>query len=336
MIRFRLRGRGAAQVRNVGVSHLLDGADWTEIRTHLRQRVAMRAPGRPLTHRSPGEDRSVFIARGMDYAESRPYQPGDDMRSMHWQLLARTGKPHVKLYHEEQAGAWHGLIDLRGPMLFGTRVRTKAQQAARVALLAAGLQALASPQTVMVCTLWRVDGLHGRNFGRGPSAVRRLAAWLMAELLPGPVGASGRHGHVEEHDHGADFVTWSRLLLEKPPVSARLTLVSDWSWAHGQTDAALWKLAAFAEVQALRIRDPAEIELPARSGAWFEDMSDGAFGWVSLSASVRQGYAAAAAEMAASRARALRGIGISLGDVLTTDGAPDLLKAMRSGRSVPT
>ncbi|MDE1953681.1 MAG: DUF58 domain-containing protein [Betaproteobacteria bacterium] len=111
----------------------------------------------------------------MDYAESRIYQAGDDLRGMHWQLLARMGRPHVKMRHDEHAGHWHGLVDARGTMLFGTRVRTKAQQAAR-----------AAPQTSIASTLWRADDLHSRHFGRGLVAVRRLAAWLLAEPLPRP------------------------------------------------------------------------------------------------------------------------------------------------------
>lgn len=305
---------------------LLHVADWIEIRAVLRQRAVADAAARPLTQRNPGEGRSIFVARGMDYAESRPYQAGDDMRSMHWQLLARTGKPHVKLYHEEHAGSWHGLIDMRGPMLFGTRVRTKAQQAARVALLAAGLQALASPQTLIACTLWRADGLHGRGFGRGSVAVRRLAAWLMAEPVPAPGAVAGQNDRADRPREA--FASWVKSLLAGQPGPSRLALASDWSWADAQTDATLWRVAAFVDVRATRVRDPAEIELPAMPGAWFEDAAGGVCGWVELDSAARQHHANAAAGAAAARARALRSIGVPLGEVLTPENAAEILQAL--------
>lgn len=324
-MRLRLLGQGAARAHGAAIDRLLGATDWAEIRAILQQRAGMASAGRPLTQRNPGEGRSVFIARGMDYAESRPYQPGDDMRSMHWQLLARTGEPHVKLYHEEHAGSWHGLIDIRDTMAFGTRVRTKAQQAARVALLAAGIQALASPQTMIACTLWRAGDLRGRRFGRGSVAVRRLAAWLMAEPMP----AVGAKREAAGHAGRADFASWTRLLVRQPSPS-RLLLASDWSWGDALADAALWRLAAFADVLAVRVRDPAEVELPALPRSWFEDASDGASGWVEPGQAVRRGYAAAAAKAAEARARALRGAGVPLSEVFTTNNAAEAMQAMAS------
>lgn len=90
-----------------------------------------------LEQRQAGDVASRYRGAGLDYAESRSYQPGDEPRFMHWSVTARTGKPHVKQFREERRPAVFILLDRRSTMRFGTRVRLKAAQAARVAALTA-------------------------------------------------------------------------------------------------------------------------------------------------------------------------------------------------------
>ncbi|MCE5232579.1 MAG: DUF58 domain-containing protein, partial [Xanthomonadaceae bacterium] len=75
--------------------------------------------------------------RGMDYAESREYQPGDDIRALDWRVTARTGRAYTKLYREERERSLLLLVDTHPALRFGTRVRYKSVQAARAAALAA-------------------------------------------------------------------------------------------------------------------------------------------------------------------------------------------------------
>lgn len=91
-----------------------------------------------ITARSPmsGHQSSRLYGRGMDYAESRAYQPGDDVRRLDWRLTARSGKLHTKLFQEEREGRLMILLDTHESMRFGTRVRFKSVQAARSAALA--------------------------------------------------------------------------------------------------------------------------------------------------------------------------------------------------------
>lgn len=71
--------------------------------------------------------------RGMEYEESRAYVPGDDVRTMDWRVMARTGDAHTKIYTEEKERRFLLAIDLSPSMYFGTRSAFKSWAAARVA-----------------------------------------------------------------------------------------------------------------------------------------------------------------------------------------------------------
>jgi uncharacterized protein (DUF58 family) len=104
----------------------------------LRARVA-RAPAPPVVSRvqRSGQRPGRLHGRGMDYAESRVYQAGDDVRRMDWRLTARSGVAHTKLFQEEREGRLLILLDSNASMRFGTRTRFKSVQAARAAAMAA-------------------------------------------------------------------------------------------------------------------------------------------------------------------------------------------------------
>jgi uncharacterized protein (DUF58 family) len=60
-----------------------------------------------------GQYQSVFKGRGMEFAEVREYVPGDDVRTIDWNVTARTGTPHVKRFAEERELTVMLLVDLR-------------------------------------------------------------------------------------------------------------------------------------------------------------------------------------------------------------------------------
>jgi uncharacterized protein (DUF58 family) len=84
-----------------------------------------------------GEYHSVFRGQGMEFAEVREYQPGDDVRSIDWNVTARTAHPHVKKHVEERELTLLLLVDLSGSEQFGTRGRFKAELAAELAAVLA-------------------------------------------------------------------------------------------------------------------------------------------------------------------------------------------------------
>ncbi len=76
-----------------------------------------------------GEQASRYLGSGMEYEESRGYQPGDEVRRINWRLMARTGKAYTKLFQEERQESWTILLDQRQAMRFGTKKQLKVQQA---------------------------------------------------------------------------------------------------------------------------------------------------------------------------------------------------------------
>lgn len=83
----------------------------------------------------PGPQHSRLRGRGVDYLETRGYQPGDDIRHMDWRVTARTGEPHTKIYQQERERPVVLVVDANPSMFFGSRGAFKSVTAARAAAL---------------------------------------------------------------------------------------------------------------------------------------------------------------------------------------------------------
>ncbi len=84
-----------------------------------------------------GEYQSVFKGRGMEFSEVREYLPGDDVRSIDWNVTARTGRPFIKKFEEERELTIMFLVDASASGGFGTVSRTKAELTAELCALLA-------------------------------------------------------------------------------------------------------------------------------------------------------------------------------------------------------
>ncbi len=82
-----------------------------------------------------GEYHSVFKGRGLEFAEVRPYQPGDDVRTIDWNVTARMDAPYVKQYVESRDLTVFVVVDVSGSQNFGSRAILKREQAAEIAAL---------------------------------------------------------------------------------------------------------------------------------------------------------------------------------------------------------
>ncbi len=79
-----------------------------------------------------GQYQSVFKGRGMEFSEVREYLPGDDVRTIDWNVTARYGKPFVKKFVEERELTVMFLVDVSSSQDFGTKMRMKGELAAEI------------------------------------------------------------------------------------------------------------------------------------------------------------------------------------------------------------
>lgn len=98
---------------------------------HALQRKVRKKTAAPMI----GASVSRRLGRGLDFAEVREYQPGDDVRMIDWKVTARTGSAHTKMFVEERERPVLLVVDFRASMRFGTRGMFKSALAARLAAL---------------------------------------------------------------------------------------------------------------------------------------------------------------------------------------------------------
>ena len=118
-------------------TNLITGA-YTDIKAlHAWRYPAQRLALTPLkkTAGLVGGWRSPYRGQGMEFEESRAYQPGDDIRAIDWRVTARTGKAHTKLYREERERPVLLVVDQRQSLFFGSTHCMKSVTAAHIAAI---------------------------------------------------------------------------------------------------------------------------------------------------------------------------------------------------------
>ena len=106
------------------------GDKLTEMLKKVRQ-IEIRT-NRHVSDALAGAYRSLFKGRGMDFEEAREYQAGDEIRSIDWNVTARTGKAHVKKYREERELTMMLAVDLSASGQFGSGEVSKRELAAEL------------------------------------------------------------------------------------------------------------------------------------------------------------------------------------------------------------
>jgi len=124
-----------------------------------------------------GEYSSAFRGRGVEFAEVREYQPGDDIRTIDWNVTARLGSAYVKRYLEERELTVLFLADLSASGSFGSRQRTKRELAVEVAAVLALAAARNNDRVGAVFATDRVEHYVAPRKGR------RQALRVISDLL---------------------------------------------------------------------------------------------------------------------------------------------------------
>lgn len=222
------------------------------IRLRLSARNLTLASNTPARSILAGVHRSRFRGRGMDYLESRGYQPGDDIRNMDWRITARSGHPHVKVYEEERERPVVSLVDLSPGMFFATRGAFKSVVAAR----AAALIGWATVRHGDRCGALLFNGGHNelRPMG-GQRGVLRLIRALVQATDParGRVPVDAGDNHLNE--------ALQRLRRVARPGSLVFVL-SDFYAINDDTQRHLKELRKHNDVVACQIYDVLETEPP--------------------------------------------------------------------------
>jgi len=214
----------------------------------FRQRKRVSAP-RSASHRSHA------LGRGLDFAEVRAYQPGDDVRLIDWNVTARTNHVHTKLFEEEKERPVFIVVDFCQPMLFGTRIALKSVAAARLAAQLAWISSASGERVGGVvfaehrhCEIKPVSGSRG--------TLRLLHT--MIEMHGECTTQNKLQPAVAENPFGEALI---RLRKIAHPGSL-VFLISDFSGLSAHSEHILKWLCAHTECIAARVVDALEVRLP--------------------------------------------------------------------------
>lgn len=190
-----------------------------------------------------GDYHSTFKGQGVEFDESRPYQPGDDVRKLDWNVTARTGIPHVKRFNEERELTILFVVDVSGSQSFGSDGHSKAMRTAELTALLA-MTALKNQDKVglILFSDHIVKALPPR---KGRTAVQRLVREVLA---------------TEETREGTDIKAAIRYISATQHRKAVIFFVSDFRDNNFERDLTL--LAQRHDLIACSITDPAEQNLP--------------------------------------------------------------------------
>jgi len=256
--------------------------------TDVKELMAKVGKIRILTNRLiddqlAGDYHSTFKGQGVEFDEVRPYIAGDDVRTIDWNVTARTGVPYIKRYSEERELTILFLVDVSGSQSYGSRSRSKMELAAEVTALLA-LTAIRNQDKIgLVLFSDRIVKYIPPRKGRD-SVMRLVREVLAAE---------------DEAKGGTDLEGALKFLNGVQKRRAVVFLVSDFIVGNGERGAAFERLlratARHHDMICVPVSDPAESELPDVGLVELEDSETGELLLVDTSsAKVRKAFAAKA------------------------------------------
>lgn len=206
--------------------------------------------------RSPlsGQYLAPHKGRGMEFAEVRHYQQGDDVRSIDWRVTARTGEAHTKLFQEEKERPVLLMVDLSSSMQFGSQFVFKSVQAAHVAALEAW-SACKRGDKLGALVFNEQQHHEFRPQSRDKAVLRVLHA--MQDM---------QHADIGEQVHAGNLLSQLQRMNQLAKPGSVVYLLSDFVELNDEYGDAIERqlqhLARHCEVVAGVISDPFERQLP--------------------------------------------------------------------------
>jgi uncharacterized protein (DUF58 family) len=248
-----------------------------------------------------GTYRSVFRGSGLEFEEVREYEPGDDIRSIDWNVTARMGMPYIKKFREDRELNILLAVDISASSWFGSVAQSKRELAAEVGALLA-MTAMRSHDRVGLLRF--AEGLREWMPSRRG---REHLLQVIRELL----FAQPRRVRTEMTD-AARFLT---NITKKRSV---VFLISDFLDVGLVDDPAVRMLGRKHDVIALVLNDPRELELPDVGVVALEDAETGRVTHVNTSdRRLREDYASSARRRRTERRQALARMKIDSVDLYT-------------------
>ena len=271
-----------------------------------------------------GDYRTLWRGAGLDLADLREYQHGDDVRHIDWNVTARLQVPHVRQYTEDrELTAWF-LIDLSGSVDFGSDGRSKL--AVGEGFVAALARLLTRHGNRVGALLYR-PGAQRSQTVLSPGAGRRQVLQLLAQMRaqPVPAGAAGATGAARPGPQAtrlADLLARAEAMVRRRSLVFVLSdFISEPGWA-----APLGRLARRHEVLAVRLFDALEMALPDIGLLTVQDAETGEQLRVDTQdAGFRQRFAALAAQHEDDLRGQLASAGVDVLELATRD---DLLASL--------
>lgn len=255
-----------------------------------------------------GEYESVFKGRGVEFAEVREYQPGDDVRAIDWNVTARRGIPYVKQFAEERELTVILAVDGSASTRFGSQGALKRERAAEVAAV---LGLAANRNNDRAGALLFAEGIERYvPPKKGKTHVLRLVRDILSFDPPA---------------RGTDLTEAIRFLTRVLHRRSVVFLLSD--FLDDGYEMPLAALAVRHDVVALVLEDRRDRELPDVGLIEVVEPESGARRWLDTGSElVRQAYAAAAQRAAESRRLAFQRAGI---DAVPLDTLADWVEPLR-------
>ncbi len=205
-----------------------------------------------------GETRSRFRGRGMEFEEVRPYQAGDDIRTIDWRVSARTGGTYSKLFCEEHERPVHVIVDQRNSLFFGSNKQFKSVLAAEVGC-AIAWAALAGSDRIGGQIISEYDERDIRA-KRNKQAVLKFIHGLNELNSSLPIAQQQTKTENAANNNLANTLEECRRITR--PGTA-IFIISDFHDFDGNAAKALNNLGRHSDITLIQIIDPLERELPS-------------------------------------------------------------------------